>query len=245
MKQFSNRYIFIFSSVMVIIVATILSLAAMALKPLQDKNEEIAKKTDILKSIYQVGDLSEVKNKDQYIKGQYKKYIVESYVIDINGNKKEGIDAFKVDLKKELAKEGNKRNLPVFISQLDNGEEKLIIPLRGKGLWGPIWGYISLNEDNNTIFGAVFDHKTETPGLGAEINTSWFQKPFKDKKLFNENGEFVSIKVYKGGKGAAANAGDLIHGVDAISGGTITSKGLEAMLRDNLKTYVTFLKNNQ
>ncbi len=230
---------------MVIIVATILSLASTALKPLQEKNLEIAKKTDILKSINKATELEKVKKKDKCIEEEYIKYIVDSYVIDVNGNKKEGVEAFTVDLKKELAKPKEDRNLAVFIAQLDNGDKKFIIPMRGKGLWGPIWGYIALNDDFNTIFGAVFDHEGETPGLGAEINTSWFQNSFKNKKIFNESGKFVSIKLYKGGKGSAENAGDILHGVDAISGGTITSRGLEAMVKDNFGTYITYFKNNQ
>ncbi|MFC2087108.1 NADH:ubiquinone reductase (Na(+)-transporting) subunit C, partial [Bacteroidota bacterium] len=120
-----------------------------------------------------------------------------------------------------------------------------IIPLRGKGLWGPIWGYVSLEDDYNTVYGAVFDHKTETPGLGAEINTTWFQKPFKGKNIFNQSGEFVGINIYKGGSGAAANAGDLKHGVDGISGGTITSKGVEAMIHDNLNLYTAYFNKNK
>ncbi|MFC2138711.1 NADH:ubiquinone reductase (Na(+)-transporting) subunit C [Bacteroidota bacterium] len=244
MKNFSNRYIFIFSSVMVIIVATILSLAAMMLQPLQQKNEEIAKKTDILKSIYEAENLSEVKNKNEYIESEYDKYITGTFVVNEAGETVEGVNAFTIDLKKEMAKEPAERNLPVYTCKLDDGLEKVIIPVRGKGLWGPIWGYLSLDDDYNTVFGAVFDHKSETPGLGAEINTGWFQEPFKGKKLFDENEEFKSINVYKGGKGAAALAGDLAHGVDAISGGTITSKGLEKMLYDNLIVYSTYLKNN-
>ena len=243
MKNFTNRYIFIFASVMVIIVAPLLSLAATALKPFQEKNIEIAKKTDILKSINKAEKLDQATNKIQYVESEYNKYIVDSYIIDINGNKKEG-DAFKVDAKKELAKGTKDRNLPLFVAQLDDGSKKTIIPVYGKGLWGPIWGYISLNDDNNTLYGAVFDHKTETPGLGAEINTAWFQAPFKGKKLFGEDGKFVSIKVYKGGKGAAEMAGDQTHGVDAISGGTITSKALEKMIEVNVEPYTTFLKNN-
>ncbi|HRW22050.1 MAG TPA: NADH:ubiquinone reductase (Na(+)-transporting) subunit C, partial [Bacteroidales bacterium] len=115
---------------------------------------------------------------------------------------------------------------------------KYIIPLSGKGLWGPIWGYIALNEDMTTVFGATFSHKSETPGLGAEIETDWYQQKFSEKKIFDENGDFVSIKVVKGGAPP-----DNIHGVDAISGGTITSNGLEDMLFDCLKLYEPYLNN--
>ena len=113
---------------------------------------------------------------------------------------------------------------PVFNSTTDNGEKVTIIPVQGKGLWGPIYGYVSLKSDMNTIYGVTFDHKGETPGLGAEINTTAFESMFPGKKLY-EGDKFVSIGVIKGGAKAADP-----HNVDAISGGTITSKGLEKML---------------
>ena len=109
--------------------------------------------------------------------------------------------------------------------------------MRGKGLWGPIWGYVALNEDYNTIYGTVFANEKETPGLGAEISELWFQKEFAGKKLFNEAGDFVSIEVVKGG-----TSPDNPHGVDAVSGGTITSKGLQKMLLDSINPYVNYMK---
>jgi Na+-transporting NADH:ubiquinone oxidoreductase subunit C len=111
------------------------------------------------------------------------------------------------------------------------------MPLEGKGLWGPIWGYMALNEDLRSIYGVTFDHKSETPGLGAEINTSWFEDMFKDKTLFDGE-EFKGILVQKGGANPNDNSA-----VDAISGGTITSKALEAMIYDCMVNYVDFLKN--
>ncbi len=227
---------------MVIVVATVLSFAAMNLQPLQQQNEKRAKKTDILKSIHMLENLDEVDNKSQFIENQYKQYITNSKVINAEGEEVEGTEAFDVDMKKEVAKPYDERKLPMYIAQLDNGEKKIIIPTRGKGLWGPVWGYISLNGDYQTIYGAVFDHKTETPGLGAEIANQEFQEQFQGKTLFNNEGEFVSINVYKGGQGAAENAGDLKHGVDGISGGTITSKGVEKMIEDCIRPYLTYFK---
>jgi len=136
-----------------------------------------------------------------------------------------------VVLRNEQKKKIEEQDLPVFRAFPDDGEKVLILPVEGKGLWGPIYGYVSLRSDLNTIYGVNFDHKGETPGLGAEINTTRFESMFKGKKLF-ENGKFVSIKVHKGG----ADPND-IHGVDAISGGTITSRGLEKMLFDCLSKY--------
>ena len=236
MKQ-SNAYIFIYASVMVIIVAAILSYTAETLKPIQQKNIKIEKIQNILKS---VGINSTTDNAQEL----FDKYIPKENRIVINskGDKIEG-NAFDINLKEENLKPIDKRNLPLYICRLDNGDLKTIIPVRGKGLWGPIWGYVSFNDDNNTIFGTNFDHEGETPGLGAEIKTDWFQKQFVNKTIF-DNDKFVSINVYKGGKGSAIAAGDTKHGVDAISGGTITSKGVQAMIHDCLIAYKNyFLKN--
>jgi Na+-transporting NADH:ubiquinone oxidoreductase subunit C len=219
---------------MVVIVALLLSLAAMQLKPFQDKNIEIEKKQNILASIRIKASVTDAVEK-------YAKYITESFVINSKGEKQEGVDAFSVDLKAELGKPAPERMLPVFVGTLDDQAKAYVMPLRGKGLWGTIWGYISLQPDLNTVYGAIFDHQGETPGLGAEISTEWFQKPFFGKTIFKDSTEFVSIKVLKGGAKK-----DDSHAVDAISGGTITSKSLEAMLDSCLIPYKTyFIQNRQ
>jgi Na+-transporting NADH:ubiquinone oxidoreductase subunit C len=110
----------------------------------------------------------------------------------------------------------------------------------GKGLWGPIWGYVAVGEDMNTITGVFFDHQGETPGLGAEINTRWFQKQFVNTKIFDEKGTFVSVKVLKKNEPRFPE-----HMVDAVSGGTITSKGLEATIFDSMKNYLAFLTKHK
>ncbi len=232
MKQFSNRYIFIFSSVMVIAVATLLAMAATLLQPRQLKNLEIDKKKSMLESI----GISSVPETTETL---YDKYIKESYVLNSKGDKVEGTDAFRVVLKDEQKKPLGEQLLPVFFAIPDDGERVMIIPVEGKGLWGPIWGYISIKSDMNTIYGATFDHKGETPGLGAEINTTPFESMFHGKKLF-EGDKFVSIGVIKGGVSDTDP-----HNVDAISGGTITSKGLEKMIADCLSKYDDYFKKNR
>jgi Na+-transporting NADH:ubiquinone oxidoreductase subunit C len=114
--------------------------------------------------------------------------------------------------------------------------------LYGKGLWGPIWGNIALDENFSKVLGVNFDHKGETPGLGAEINTKDFQEQFIGKTIFNKDGKFMSITVKKGGVVTMPDALQ-VHGVDAISGGTITSNGVSKMLNDVLKLYVPFVEN--
>jgi Na+-transporting NADH:ubiquinone oxidoreductase subunit C len=232
MKEFSNKYIFIFSAVMVIAVATLLSLAATLLQPRQLKNLEIEKKKSMLESI----GVPSVRETTEEL---YDKYIKNSFVLNSNGEIVKGIDAFKVVLNIEQKKPIDQQYLPVFDATPDNGENVIIIPVEGKGLWGPIYGYVSLKSDLNTIYGVKFDHKGETPGLGAEINTPQFESMFPGKKLY-EGDKFISIGVLKGG----AKKDDL-HSVDAISGGTITSKGLQKMLLDCISKYNGYLLKNR
>ncbi len=160
-----------------------------------------------------------------------------SYIINSKGERLEG-NAFYVNLAKEVVKPLENQMFPVFECTLSDGSKKFLLPVYGKGLWGPIWGYVALDSDKNTVFGAVFSHKGETPGLGAEIDKPAFQKMFEGKQLFDDNKSFVSIKVQKAGANLGTN-----HEVDAISGGTITSKGVETMLLSCLKGYEQFLKN--
>ncbi len=217
---------------MVVIVAALLSLAATLLQPAQTRNLEIEKKKSMLESIRIPA------TRDNTV-DLYSKYIKESFVLNSTGEVVEGTDPFTVVLRNEQKKPDDAQSLPVFRAVTDEGDSLIIIPVEGKGLWGPINGYVSLRKDMNTIYGVTFDHKGETPGLGAEINTTPFESMFRDKKLF-DNQTFVSIKVLKGG----ADQGD-IHGVDAISGGTITSKGLEKMLFDCISKYDDYLLKNR
>jgi Na+-transporting NADH:ubiquinone oxidoreductase subunit C len=231
MRSYSNTYIFIFSAIMVIIVAAILSVAAKTLQPYQKRNIEINNKQNILTS---VNIVSTPKNAESL----YKEFILESFVINTKGEKQDSVEASKVDMKKELAKPIEKRNLPVYISSLNNSKQ-YIIPVYGKGLWGPIWGYVALDNDLSTIYGANFSHKGETPGLGAEIDTKDFQSKFFGKEIFNEQDVFVSVSILKGG---TANP-DSKYEIDGISGGTITSVGVDEMLKDCLSSYESYFKS--
>jgi Na+-transporting NADH:ubiquinone oxidoreductase subunit C len=226
----SNKYTFIFSAAMVVIVATVLAFAAESLKPYQEANVRKEKMQNLLASCGV--DVS----RDQ-AEEAYGKYITEELMLDTDGNIIEGGEPFEIDVLFEF-KSGGQRNFPVFICKLDNGEVNYVIPMVGKGLWGPIWGYAAIGPDFNTIMGATFDHKGETPGLGAEINKDFFEKPFNGKQIFDSDGEFMSVKVVKGG----VDPSDL-HGVDAISGGTITSNGVSEMLERTFKAYEPFLKS--
>lgn len=227
----SNRYVFIYASVMVIAVALVLSTAATLLRPLQEKNMRIEKMQNILSTIgisASQGEAIEL----------FEKYIIETKVLNHKGEEIEG-DAFEVDLQDENRKPVEERQLPLYIADLDD-EMYYIVPVRGNGLWGAIWGYLSFLSDMNTIAGANFDHASETPGLGAEIADPPFQNQFEGKKIFDESGDFRSVSVVRGG----APEGDP-HAVDAISGGTITSNGVTAMLRNGLQVYKPYFEKQK
>ena len=233
MKTFSNTYIFTFSLIMVVAVAMLLSFVAMQLKPRQQINQEIERKSDILRSVGEAAEAADVKDYNAYIEQEFEKYITDSYVVDYEGEVQDA-DAFDVvlNLKEQADQKPTDRLYPVFLYTSGSGSKKYIVPVRGKGLWGPIWGYIAFEPDMNTIFGAIYDHAKETPGLGADINANWFESKFKGKRIFNEQGEFVSVTVDKG-----IDVTTNPHGVDAISGGTITSVGLSEMLEDFFEGY--------
>jgi Na+-transporting NADH:ubiquinone oxidoreductase subunit C len=237
MNKNSGTYTFLFATVLVVVVAVLLALAAIILGPYQQKNITTEKMQNILLSI---GVKAEAKEAEQL----FNKYIKEQLVLNAKGEKSnEQVSAFEIDLKKELDKartgQVDKQLFPLFVF---NKEGKLyyVIPVRGKGLWGPIWGYVSLESDMNTVYGASFGHKGETPGLGAEIDGEPFQQQFVGKKILDNSGNFVSIKVIKGG----APPGDQ-HGVDAVSGGTITSNGVTEMLKRTLNAYIPYFNSTK
>ena len=150
-------------------------------------------------------------------------------------------EAFTMNLKDELYKRDNGQDFVLPIIVINNGKEDVnVLPLQGAGLWGPIWGYIGMTSDFQNVVGVVFDHKSETPGLGAEITTEKFRSQFQGKTIFSD-GNFVSIDVVKGG--VANLASDLQkHSVDAISGGTITSNGVNKMIENVLGSYLPYIE---
>lgn len=224
----TNRYVFLYASAMVIIVALILSGAATLLRPMQERNMRIEKMQNILSAINIPADRAEAEE-------LFDRYITETKVINHKGEEMEG-DAFEVDLQDENRKPVEERQLPVFIADVD-GENFYVVPLRGAGLWGPIWGYLGLESDLQTIAGANFDHASETPGLGAEIADSQFEEQFRGKRIFDEDGDFRPVTVVKG-----TAPPDDPHRVDGISGGTITSNGVTNMLRDGLEVYKSYFE---
>lgn len=213
----SNAYIVLYSTVMVVIVAVLLAVAALALKPRQDANDLNEKKRNILASLSAEGE-----SYDQFI---------DAYVVDAQGNRVDG-DVFA--LLNDLPGAFAAGKFPIFESK----DGRVVIPVTGMGLWGPVWGYVALEKDMNTIAGIIMAHKGETPGLGDEIATAKYQAKFVGKTIFEGN-KFVSVTLRKGG------AKDPAHEVDAISGGTKTSDGVTAMLYNSLKNYLPLLESKR
>jgi len=224
----TNRYIFLYASAMVILVALVLSGAATLLRPYQERNMRIEKMQNILSTI----NIEAPRGEAELL---FERYITTTKVVNHLGEEIEG-DAFEVELQIENRKDLSERMLPVFIAEKE-GQTYFILPVRGNGLWGPIWGYLSLESDISTIYGANFDHASETPGLGAEIGDRQFQEQFPGKKIFDQDGTFRPVRVVKGG----VPPGDL-HAVDGITGGTITSNGVTNMLQNGLGAYEKYFQ---
>jgi Na+-transporting NADH:ubiquinone oxidoreductase subunit C len=225
----SNAYTYTFATVMVVVVAVLLSGASLGLKSKQASNISQEKKQSILASIGIEVDRSESD-------AAFGEYIKQSLTLQGGTVVSEDASAaFDIDMAAAIKAGNMDRSVPLYVAEKE-GDTYYIIPMRGKGLWGPVWGYLALESDGNTVVGATFDHKSETPGLGAEITTPMFTDQFPGKKI-SEAGMFKSISVVKAG----TSAGD--YAVDGISGGTITSNGVNDMLTDCLAPYAEYFKN--
>ncbi|MBK8855850.1 MAG: NADH:ubiquinone reductase (Na(+)-transporting) subunit C [Saprospiraceae bacterium] len=246
--MFSTSYIIKFTLIMTVIVSLVLSLLVSGLKDVHSENESVYNKKGILSAVSaQLGkDLNTMTNTE--VQEVFSSKITQK-VINMKGEeltpdqikKLTGVStAVEIDLGKENKKPVAERVLPVFTFKDDKNKEYNILYVRGKGLWDEIWGYIAMDSDWNSIAGQAFDHKGETPGLGAEIkdNKAWY-KQFTGRKLYDSNGNFKSVSVVKGG----IKVPD--HQVDAISGATITGNGVDEMMKRGLKYYEPYILKNK
>lgn len=230
MNTNSNTYTIVYSAVIVVVVAFLLAFVSQTLKPQQDANVAVDKQKQLLYALNQDHNIS-----NEQAASLYKQLVVADDVIDANGKVTEngtpgGTDhGFK--LNSADAKAGK---LALYRCKVD-GKDKYIIPVYGMGLWGGISGYIAINEDKATVYGAYFNHEGETAGLGAEIkdNANW-QKMFQGKHLFKEGQTGIALSVSK-------KVSDPNTEVDAVTGATLTSNGVSEMLHEGLAPYVKFL----
>jgi len=243
-----NSYTIIFAIIMVVVVGSILAFAAESLKGNITENKRIEKQQNIL---YALGINDNDEGSVVFVS---KKNVGESFLKNISkqliiqGEKvSEDPEAYLIDIKKEQAAAKDpsyQRRLPLFVSEID-GNTYYVAPILGKGLWDAIWGYVALDKDM-VVKGVFFDHKGETPGLGANINQRFFMDDFSGEHLFDTNGSFAGINVAKG-NGDPKNERKTDNKVDAIAGSTITGNGVTAMIKDELKLYLPYfktLKNN-
>ncbi|ANU63819.1 NADH:ubiquinone reductase (Na(+)-transporting) subunit C [Muribaculum intestinale] len=230
MNKQSNVYTIIYIIVMVVVVGAALAFTSLGLKSRQQENINADKMKQILASVH----ITPAKDS---VTTDFDRYITRSFIVNSLGDELPG-NAFDVNTAEEAKKPVAERQLPVYECTVAPGDVKYIVPVNGAGLWGPIWGYVSINADGSTVYGAYFAHQGETPGLGAEIEKPAFSGQFEGKHMF-KNGQFMPVAVVKAGQ-APANGEDY---VDGISGGTITSKGVGSMIDNCIGAYSKFLEN--
>lgn len=225
----SNSYIIIYSTILVTVVAFMLAFVFTALKPMQDANVSLDKKKQILAAL----NIRNITNAEAELK--YKQVVMADVVINADGDIVENGTNGGEDAGFKLGSADFKNGkLALYYCEVD-GKTKYIIPVYGMGLWGPIWGYLALDDDKNTVFGVYFNHESETAGLGSEIkeNVEW-QEKFIGKKVFSASGE-IGLSVMK-------KLTDPTTQCDGITGATLTMDGVTNMFRDCLKQYSSWLK---
>lgn len=238
-----NSYTVVFAIIMVLVVGSLLAGLANGFKPMIKANERYEKQQNILYAMgihENEGPNDVVFIPTDRVEAEFAKYIKKQYVIQ-GDQVTEDDQAYLIDIKKEAnkAKDGSyERRLPLFVGEKD-GEEVYVMPVRGKGLWDAIWGFVAVDK-TMTIQGVYFDHKGETPGLGAEIKQRYFMDDFTGEKFLNGEA-FEGIKVAKGNNDPK-NEDKTDYEVDALAGATITGDGLSAMLKKDVRLYVDYFK---
>lgn len=228
----NNIYTVIYSIVLVVVVGVVLSVVYQALRPKQLENIANDTKKQILASARLTPE------KGENVSELFDSHIVSSYIVNYTGDRVDNSEnPFDINMAIEIKKPADERKLPVYECETPDGL-KFIVPVYGAGLWGPIWGYVAFDSNGDTIYGAYFSHEGETPGLGAEIEKPAFQDQFEGKNIFSSDGEFTSVAVVKTGKEPQGKAW-----VHAVSGGTITSQGVQKMLYESLSPYTAFFSN--
>jgi len=234
--QQSNAYIIAFATGLTIVLGGLLSITAVSLKERQQKEIELDTRKQILSSVMNIEGKSKQELSEIYDAR------ISSITINFDGEVIEGVVAEKVKVDKQYKVKAEDRQYPVykFMSESDpNKLEAVIVPVYGFGLWDYIWGYVALKEDLNTIQGVSFDHKAETPGLGARITDLEIQERYKGKNIYNNSGELVSVNMLKGENNPNK---DINHEIDGMSGATITGNGVNAMLKNYLTSYESYFK---
>lgn len=255
-KTDKNGYTILFAVGMVVAVGGILAYLATSLSPAIAQNEKIEKQQNIL---YALGINNNDETSAVFISPEkapeaFEKNVTEQLVLTFKNGKivkkqtrqeyidETGQEPYLIDVKKQQAaqKTSGVRKLPLFVGKDKDGNTLYVAPIRGKGLWDAIWGYIAVDE-NMVVRGTYFDHKGETPGLGANIKQRYFMDDFYGERLLTEEGVFKGITVAKG-NADPKNERKEDYKVDAIAGATITGDGVTAMIKKDLGLYVPYFK---
>ena len=219
---------------------------SVSLKPLQDEQLELDAKKKILNAVI---DISNIRTDKEEITALYKAR-VQSFLINSKGEVQtktstgDPLVAERINIQKNHKISPEERYFPVFLykEQEDAASaDAYVFPMFGAGLWDWISGYIALDKDLTTVRGIVFDHKSETPGLGARITTEAVKKRYAKKKIFDSSGKLQSVSMIKGEKGEPLDS----HHVDGLSGATMTGRGVNTMLREYLKYYLPYIRLEQ
>lgn len=229
---------------MIVVIAATLGFAKEFLKESQTQAVNLDTQKQILSAIVPLSDVGET---GEQVNAYYAKHI-ESIAVDVNGDEKkvnedgEQIIPEKVSIRKEFKKKDKaEKILPVFKFKDDAGKvTAYILPVYGNGLWDNIWGYIALEPDMKTVKGAVFDHKGETPGLGARIADDDIESRYAGKTIYNDKGE-LGIEMIKG-EGNVEPGSLEGYKVDGMSGATITGRGVNDMLKNYFTLYENYMQ---
>lgn len=219
----SNTYTIVYAAVMVIVVAFLLAFISDSLRSKQEENVANDKRSQILASL----GMTEIDD----VQAAYQESVIKELVINANGDSI-GNNAFDKE-----TKDINDNCLPLYVCKTNN-DTLYVVPLSGRGLWGGLWGYLALKKDFKTVAGAYFSHEGETAGLGARIVEPDFQKKFIGKDVFTDS-TFTQVAL-----GVMKKVVNEKAEVDAITGATLTSNGVNDMLRDCISRYQKYFKAN-
>ncbi len=245
MNTDKNSYTIFFAIAMVVVVGSLLAFTASSLKDKISENKRTEKQQNIL---FAMG-VSDPEDPNEFVPAEqaetlFQKYVGEEQYIITGTTAEKTADAFDIEVKKEndkVKQDSNyERKMPLFIGEKE-GKKFYIIPMRGNGLWDAIWGYVSLDKEFETLQGAFFDHKGETPGLGANIKEAFFRDDFIGERILNTAGDFQGVTVKKGNADPKNDRKD-DNAVDALAGATITGDGVTIMVKKGIRMYLPYFE---
>lgn len=237
---------------MTLILGSLLAFVSESLKEKQEAEREFERKKFILSAALGTEEISSMANRDRNLVNDIYTNRVNDFVVGLDGSKFDGMTAKDVIVFKQYkkldpadhtkAKAGETVQLPVYTVSKEGSKEVefYVLPIYGFGLWDNIWGYLSIQSDLNTVQGVIFDHKGETPGLGARITETEVQNRYRGKQLFSKDGSFNSVNM---AKGEGVDYSSDSHTVNGLTGATITANGVNIMVSDYVKLYSNYLNS--